>query len=46
MFDYEMLCKGQKTDFCQCNEDKLYQVKNGEFMLYDKNGNSNSEKIE
>ena len=40
MFDYKMLCKNQKTDFCSCNEDKLYQVKDGEFMKYDKNGNS------
>ena len=40
MFDYKMLCSKQKTDFCSCNEDKLYQVKNGEFMKYDKNGGS------
>ena len=40
MFDYKMLCKNQKTDFCSCNEEKLYQVKDGEFMKYDKNGNS------
>ena len=36
MFDYEMLCKGQKTDFCQCNEDQLYQIKDGEFLRFDK----------
>ena len=38
MFDYKMLCSNQKTDFCSCNEEKLYQVKDGEFMKYDKNG--------
>ena len=38
MFDYKMLCQNQKTDFCKCSEDKLYQIKNGEFMKYDKNG--------
>ena len=35
MLDYEMLCKAQKSSFCTCDVDKLYQIKAGEFKRYD-----------
>jgi len=33
MFDYEMLCKNQKTDFCTCDETQLYTIQDGQFSV-------------
>jgi len=33
MFDYEMLCKNQKTEFCTCDESQLYTIQDGQFSV-------------
>ena len=42
MTDYVLLCEGQDSDFCQCDEDSIYNLQDGQ--LESLTGNSSSEK--